>query len=142
MPCTITRLLTCLGDTLVAGRLDQVTRHFTYPLPLYVNDDLVVFGTADTLAEGLSMYRDAILAIGTASLRPRVVAQGLPVRGVSSVWVEWDPLDANGTCLRSNQVRYATHQAATDLFPRVEMIDYTVTAFPELSHALPATRTA
>ncbi|WP_299687398.1 hypothetical protein [uncultured Tateyamaria sp.] len=142
MSRSITTVLSCLADALIDGRLDHITRYFAYPLPLYCNGELIVFGSPDTLKEALSMYRDAILAIGTVKMRPRLVAQGLPVRGYSSVWIEWDHLDAAGTCLRTNQVRYATYQGAMDLHPRIEIVDYTVTAFPELYESLPAVRTA
>ncbi|MEL7261138.1 MAG: hypothetical protein AAGK69_07155 [Pseudomonadota bacterium] len=142
MSSTTTTLLSCLAEALLRGELDRISRHFVYPLPLFNKGELIVFGSPETFAEGLSMYRDAVLAIGTTKLRPRLVAEGLPVRGYSSVWIEWDHLDAAGEVLRTNQVRYGTHQGALDLHPRVEIIDYTVTAFPELQETMPAIRTA
>ena len=136
------RILTCLADALMDNRIDAITPHFAYPLPFFVKGELVVFGSAATLREGLAIYRDQVLAIGARKIRPRVIAEGMPVRGYSSVWIEWDHLDGAGKCLRTNQVRYATYQRKTDLYPRIEMVDYTVTAFPGLYDVMPGLRTA
>ena len=137
MSVSSTRILSCLADAFLQGRIDYVTGWFAYPQPVYLQGDLQVFGSADTLGEALLLYREAALSIGTVTLRPRIVAEGVPVRGSSTLWVEWDHLDAEGRCLRTNQVRYVTHQAEGDLYPRVEMIDYTVTAFPDALATMP-----
>ena len=136
------RVLTCVGDALIADRIAHIAAYFVYPLPVYLKEDLLVFGSADTFAEALALYRAHVLKRGIVRLRPRIVANGLPLRGSASTWVEWDHLAADGTCLGTNQVRYVFSKTAMDLYPRVEMVDYTVTAFPEFSNALPTQRTA
>ncbi|WP_415921008.1 hypothetical protein [Tateyamaria sp. SN6-1] len=129
------RILNCFAEAFMQDRMEFLSNFFAYPQPVFLRGELQVFGAADTFIEALRLYRAAAMEIGTVTLRPRIVADGLTVRGYGSVWVEWDHLDADGTCLRTNQVRYATYQDAGALYPRIEMIDYTVTAFPEALNA-------
>ena len=136
------RLLTCLAEAFVENRIAHIASNFVYPLPVYLQGDLLIFGSAETFGEALSIYRAQMLDTGVARMRPRIIAEGLPLRGHGSTWVEWDHLSAGGTCLRTSQVRYVFSKSNIDLYPRVEMVDYTVTAFPELSDTLPALRTA
>lgn len=131
------RMFNALADAFVDDRIDLVASCFSYPLPMFLEGELQVFGSADTLAEALAMYREASRGLGVRKFQPRIVAEGLAVNGCSCVWVEWDHLDADGNCKRSNQVRYAVRQTAPDQCPTIEMVDYTVTAFPKLLHQHP-----
>ena len=142
MSDSVTRFFSSLKDALIEGRIDYITRHCVYPIPVFMYGDLIVCGSAETFGELLSQYREAVLAIGTVKIRPRLIAHGLPVRGYSNLWIEWDHLDAKGQCLRTNQIHYAVYQGAHDLFPRVELIELTVSAFPELSYDLPISLSA
>ncbi|WP_299724753.1 hypothetical protein [uncultured Tateyamaria sp.] len=114
------------------NRLDSVAEHFAYPMPLYADDGLQVFGAACTLKEGLSLYRDAAIRAGIVRMNPRILAEGLTVNGYSNVWVEWDHINADGVCLRTSQVHYVFYRDAGALFPRIELVEYTVLAFPEV----------
>lgn len=116
----------------MSHRLCDVARRFTYPMPLYISDDLQVFGAACTFAEVLTMYRCAVERAGVTQLVPRIVAHGLVVRGYSNVWVEWDHLSATGRCLRTSQVRYVMSHQSPGAWPRIELVDYCATAFPEV----------
>ncbi|MEO0864720.1 MAG: hypothetical protein AAFY39_09055, partial [Pseudomonadota bacterium] len=118
------RLLECLGEAFLAGRLDYVASNFAFPMPLFQDGDLVVFGTAEMMVEGLQMYLDEARQYGTARLRPRVIAEGIPARNHSSVWVEWDHCGADGTCLRTSQVRYVLYQDHGQVYPKIEAADY------------------
>jgi len=126
------RMLSCLANAFMQGRIAYVTQFFVYPLPLYREESLTVLTSAPAFAQVLEEYRDAVLKMGATQVRPRVVAQGLPKNGYTHSWVEWDHLGPEGRVLCTNQVRYATHMASGALYPRVELIDYTVSAFPEL----------
>lgn len=136
------RFLTSLAQSFDANRLDVVANNFAYPMPFYTDDGMQVFGAASTLVEGLAAYRDAVRDAGATHLRPRIIAEGLRVRGYCNVWVEWDHLDDAGQCLRTNQVHYVLFQADTDLFPKIELVEYTVTAFPEVFDRPPMSATA
>ncbi|MEO9574612.1 MAG: hypothetical protein ABJ263_03665 [Tateyamaria sp.] len=124
--------LSTLSQNFMRGRLDAVVEHFVFPIPLYAGDSLQVFGAPCTFKEVLTMYRDATLHAGITQLVPRILANGLPVNGYSNVWVEWDHHDADGTCLKTSQVHYVFFHAAAAQLPKIEMIEYTELAFPEV----------
>ena len=136
------KFLEALSDAFLAGRLSNVADSFAYPMPFYCDDGLLVFGAPATLSEGLAQYLDATRAAGITDIVPRILAHGVPSRGYSTVWIEWDHLDKNGKCLRTSQVRYVLYQHDSNLFPKIEMVDYTITAFPEVQDQLPLMATA
>ena len=127
------RFLNTLSLSFMQGRLDAVVENFVFPIPLYAADSLQVFGAACTFKEVLTMYRDATLNAGITRIEPRVVAEGLPVNGYSNVWVEWEHMDVAGNCVKTSQVHYVFYLAEAALFPKIEMIEYTMLAFPEIS---------
>ncbi|MBY5932081.1 hypothetical protein KUV51_03640 [Tateyamaria omphalii] len=133
----MTRFLTMLSRAFCNDNLDLMARHFTYPLPMYTKGELLVFGNADTLLEAMTLYREAARAADIQLITPRVVASGLPRKGYSNVWVEWDHFNSAGTLICSSQVRYAVFQDKMALMPRIEMVDYTALGFPEVADALP-----
>lgn len=122
--------------------LAQVAQHFTYPMPLYIKDELLVFGSAGALIEALSAYRAGARAADIAQIVPRVIASGLPRKGYLTLWVEWDHFDSMGTLMCTSQVRYAIFQDRMAAHTRIEMVDYTAVAFPEVSDALPLMKSA
>lgn len=126
------RFLNTLSQNFMNGRLDAVVENFVFPIPLYAGDSLQVFGAPCTFKEVLAMYLDETRKAGIAQLVPRILATGLPANGYSNVWVEWDHLDADGTCLKTSQVHYVFHQADAALFPKIEMVEYTELAFPDI----------
>jgi len=126
------RFLNALSHDFMQGRLDTVVEKFVFPIPLYAGEVLQVFGAACTFQEVLTMYRDATLNAGITRIEPRLLADGLPVNGYRNVWVEWDHLDAEGTCLKTSQVHYVFHHSKAALLPKIEMIEYTQLAFPEV----------
>ncbi|WP_299140168.1 hypothetical protein [uncultured Tateyamaria sp.] len=131
-----------LAHAFCAGHLGQVAEHFVYPMPYYSDHGLVVFGSTGTLSEGLALYHQACKANGVDRITPRIVAEGMTIRGYSNVWVEWDHFDHAGVCMRTSQVRYVLFQETGALFPKIEMVDYTVQAFPEVNDDMPAMATA
>ena len=142
MPRPSERFLNTLARDFAANRLAAIAENFVYPLPFYAEGGIQVFGSAATLTEGLALYHDAAAAAGLLVLVPRIVAQGLPVRGYSNVWVEWDHMDAAGVCRRTSQVRYVFCRPAAALFPRIELVEYSRAAFPEIPASFAMTATA
>ncbi|WP_299154850.1 hypothetical protein [uncultured Tateyamaria sp.] len=132
MTSTTAKFLANLAHAFNENRLTEISEHFCYPVPFYAGDHLSVFGSSDTMARGLALYRETTRAAGVVRITPRIVAQGIPIQGYSNIWVEWDHFDAQGVCLRTSQVRYALFKDASRLFPIIEMIDYQVAAFPEV----------
>lgn len=142
MPMPIPQFFERLADMFAQEDLSRISDHFTYPLPFFAESGLLVFGAATSLQEALKLYYDATQEAGIVRLIPRVIAHGVPVRGYSNVWVEWDHVDTHGDLKRTSQVRYAVYQPKDAMLPRLELVDYTVTAFPELHPDLPLCRSA
>lgn len=133
MSDTTLQLMETLARNFKQNRLESMAEFFVFPLPFYGGDNLQVFGAKCTFIELLQMYHDATRRMQVTDIVPRVLAEGLPVNGYSNVWVEWDHLDRDGHCLRSSQVHYVFYHAQDALFPKIELIEYTAMAYPELS---------
>ena len=129
--------LNVLARAFEQDRLLDLAQHFTFPVPVYVHRGLLVFGSADTLAEALADYRKTACASGMTRLVPRIIADGLPIRQKSNLWVELDHIDANGTCRRTSQIRFIMRHNPGSNLPRIEVVEYQVTAFPEMAEHLP-----
>jgi len=138
MSCSHQQFFERLAQAFCAERLDTIAAQFVYPMPYYSDHGLVVFGSAATFAEGLGYYHKACKAAGITQIVPRIIAQGVMIRGYANVWVEWDHLDQAGACVRTSQVRYVLFQPPGALFPKIEMVDYTIQAFPEVNEEMPA----
>lgn len=138
---TTLKFLHVLAKAFDEGRLLDLARHYAFPMPAYTQDDLLVFGSADTLAEGLAIYHDIATRAGIVHVKPRIVAEGLRVNGYANLWVEWDHLDASGTCTRTSQVRYVLQFDPHATFPKIELVEYKVPAFPEIIEHLPLVHT-
>lgn len=127
------RFLENLARNFMENRLAAVAENFVFPIPLYTQDTLQVFGASCTFQEVLTMYRDAAIRAGVTRMAPRILAEGLAINSYSNMWVEWDHFDASGACLRTSQVHYVCCHGAASLFPRIELVEYIETAFPEVS---------
>lgn len=142
MTQSLTRFLTTLSHAFCNDRLDLVSEHFAYPLPLYTKGELLVFGSPGVLIEALELYRNAARTSGITQILPRVVATGIPKKGYSQVWAEWDHYDGSEAISCTSQVRYAIYQDRMALHPKIEMIDYTSIGFAEVCASLPLLQTA
>ena len=137
MSTKMLHFLNALARAFEQNRLLDLAEHFVFPVPVYIHKGLLVFGSADTLSEALEEYRKTAEKSGIIRLVPRVIAEGLSIKRQSNMWVELDHLDANGTCLRTSQIRFMMRHTEGNFFPQVELVDYQVTAFPELAEHLP-----
>ncbi|WP_223423748.1 hypothetical protein [Tateyamaria pelophila] len=131
------QFLNTLARAFEENRLLTLAHSFSFPMATYVHDGLLVFGAPATLVEALEEYRNMALANGVARLEPRIIAEGIPLNRRTDTWVEWDHLDKDGVCLRTNQVRFVVRRPLGGADPLIEMVDYKVTAFPELAAHLP-----
>ena len=142
MPQSMERFLTQLSHAFCNDALLELAQNFTYPLPLYTKGELLVFGAPSALVEALTHYRDAARKADIACITPRIIASGLPQKGYSNLWVEWDHFDSTDQLICTSQVRYAVFQDKLALSPKIEMVDYTALGFPEVSDALPLMKSA
>lgn len=135
MTRTIDQLFERQAEAFFAGDIDDIVENFNFPLPIYVADEVFVYDR-DSLASAMAQYREVIRAEGIDGLKARVVAQGLPIRGRSTVWVEWDHVSANGSRIRTNQAQYMLAQAEGIRAPKIDMVDYRQVSFPEMVQAI------
>lgn len=142
MSTPILRFFNDLASDFISDRLDVVAAQFVYPLPLYAGDKLQVFGGAEVYVEAISMYREAVRDAGITQIVPRIIAPGLVVRNISGVWVEWDHCDRDGRVVRISQVRYYLSHKGAQVPAKIEMVEYTMTAFPEVTAQYPLRATA
>ncbi|WP_299654351.1 hypothetical protein [uncultured Tateyamaria sp.] len=142
MTQSLTQFLTSLSHAFCTDRLEYLAQHVTYPLPLYTRGELLVFGAPTALIEALGMYRKAAHDADIEKIVPRVIATGIPHKGYSNLWVEWDHFDASDNLICTSQVRYAIFHDKMALHPKIEMVDYTSMAFPEVSESLPLLQSA
>lgn len=133
MPDTTTDFLEHLANAFMDNRFEVVAEHYAYPLSYCAHDDILVFGAKHSLIEALELYRIAVRQAGIMRIAPRIIANGLPLRGYRNIWIEFDHLDADGACLRTNQARYLVFQKEASAVPRIEMVDFTVADYPELA---------
>lgn len=112
-----------VGALCLDGKVQEVSQHFSYPLPVSAQDDLLVFGSAEMLAEGLAIFHRCMARLEIKRLVPTIVRDGLPHDGYSTVIVQWAHMRADGICVKTSQVRYLLRQDADNITPRIEMID-------------------
>lgn len=129
--------LNAIARAFEENRLLALAHHFSYPMAAYMHDGLLVFGSPATLVEALEEYRRIALINGVAGIQPRIIAEGIPKNRRTDIWIEWDHVDQEGNCLRTNQVRFVLFEQDGGSSPLIEMADYKVTAFPELAKHLP-----
>lgn len=122
-----------IATDFIADRLDRVAARFVYPLPMYMGHDLQVFANAAMFLEALEVYREAVRDADITSLTPRLVASGITSKTNSSLWIEWDHSDSTGKNHRISQVRYFLQKPEFGQPPKIQMIEYSDSAFPEVS---------
>ena len=119
-----------------------MTQHFAYPLPIYAGDSLQVFGAPCTLCEALELYHEAALSAHITCIKPRIIAKGVVIKRHSSIWVEWDHFDATGAPPRTSQARYFLAHSETAQFPKIEMVEYMISAFPQVTDSFAVVKRA
>lgn len=129
--------LNALARAFEENKLLALAHHFSFPMAAYMHDGLLVFGSPATLVEALEQYRHVALVNGVTSIEPRIIAEGIPKNGRTDIWIEWDHVDQNGVCLRTNQVRFVLRTDEGHGALLIEMADYKVMAFPEMAEHLP-----
>ena len=123
------------ANCLLGGRLSALRADFVYPLQMWTPQGQFTFQNQTTFFEALNVFREALLSNGIVRLKSRVIAVPL-VRGrFSTIWVEWDHLDADGGNAVTTQVRFVLAHG-----PSRDIVQIDTMEFPD--NALPATVTA
>jgi hypothetical protein len=127
----VTAHLRSRAERLMNGRIDDLSEHYIYPLPLYLASSRVIVRAPEEAAAMLRLVRAAFLERGVVALDPKVVAIDLPRAGRFRVWVDWHELavPVEGTRI-SSAIYYCK---ATPAGIRTEMVNYTHLSMPELN---------
>lgn len=118
------------GELLLAGRFDEMLDSYLFPLPVFLPAQRVLLPGPQAARAMLSILRRSLLQSGVVALRPQVRAVELPRAGRYRLWVDWQELVMPAAELRTSQAIY--YCRATELGPRIEMVNYTRLAMPEL----------
>jgi hypothetical protein len=105
-----------------AGNFARVAESFVYPLPVQVENDLIVLNSAGEMAASLSAYHAQNVAQGLAPSHAQVLAIDLPRNGRFRLWVDWvyQP-DAGPEHARTKNLYYCS---AIGNRIQIEMIQY------------------
>lgn len=118
------------GELLLSGRIDEMIDTYLFPLPVFLPTQRMLLHGPKEARAVLSILRRSLLQSGVVALRPQVRAVELPRAGRYRLWVDWQELVMPAAELRISQAIY--YCRATELGPRVEMVDYTRLSMPEL----------
>jgi hypothetical protein len=66
-----------------------LTEDFVFPLPVQVEDQLMVIHTADQMSTALAAYHAQNIAEDLTPSRPQIIAIDIPRNGRFRLWVDW-----------------------------------------------------
>ena len=86
----LTALLASQARAFEEGRLDDVLGDFAYPLPVHLEDQILVLPTPAALRATLAAYRRLFAQRGVTAITPRVERQEAPRAGRFRAWLRWE----------------------------------------------------
>lgn len=119
---------------LMSERYDLIVADYCFPLPVHINASRMVVRNADEAISMLRLQRSVFLERGLVALTPSVTAMDLPRGGRFRIWVDWHECSVTGEGTLQSQVIYYCHQTPGGF--RIEMVDYTRLAMPEMQPRL------
>ena len=88
-PLGVTALIARLGELILAGRLEEATRFWSFPCPVEVEGELMVMRDAQALEAFFRHRSELARKAGLLRLIPRIVAIEVPRDGRFRVWLHW-----------------------------------------------------
>lgn len=120
--------LNTIGTLLARGDADELATYFECPLPVYVDDKFILYGSREQLVEALAVYMIEVSRFNVHRIEPALVRIEDTTPSRSLFVVRWNYLLEDGTCCSSNVVRYAGRRGAFDGMLRIELVEYLDTA--------------
>ena len=125
------------ASLLLAGRFDDLSLEYLFPLPIYLNNHLLAFGDASQGIERASAMRDIFAKRQIETLTITVLAIEIPRSGRFRVWADWHAISRQsdrsrrlgltyfmrdtGHGIRSEMLQYHTHgRSAPARIPRAQ----------------------
>lgn len=124
------------GDLLLRGQIDQLLDSYIFPLPVFLPTQRMVLHGREEARAVLWVLLRSLIESGVVALQPQVRAMELPRDGRYRLWVDWQELVMPSGEMRVSQAIY--YCRATELGPRIEMVNYTRLSMPELNQELEA----
>lgn len=118
------------GELLLSGQIDALVASYLFPLPVFLQSNLMILHRPEDAGAVLAVLRDALIGRSVVALRPQIKAVDLPRAGRFRVWVDWHELaiPAEGTHM-SSAIYYCRQ---TEAGIRFEMVNYTRQSMPDL----------
>jgi hypothetical protein len=111
------------GDLLMSGRIDTLLSTYAFPLPLFLEERLLLIGSEEQAREMLCHLRLSLRERGIGRMQPKVTAVELPRAGRYRVWVDWNEIGAPPGGPGPSQAIYYCRE--TEDGSRIEMVNYT-----------------
>lgn len=111
------------GDLLLSGQIETLLSTYAFPLPVFLEERLLLIGSEDQAREILDHVRLSLTARGVGKLQPKVTAVELPRGGRYRVWVDWRAIGAAPDDASLSQAIYYCRETEGGL--RIEMVNYT-----------------
>lgn len=111
------------GDLLLSGQIGTLLSTYTFPLPVFLEERLMLIGSEEQACEILGHLRLSLTARGIGRLQPKVTAVELPRAGRYRVWVDWTEVGSGTDSESLSQAVYYCRE--TDGGLRIEMVNYT-----------------
>ena len=117
-----TSLVTRLAEMFNGRDVRAIADCFVFPLPVQVQDDLIVFHTAERMTEALLFYRANNVQQGLSPSVPRIAAIDLPRNGRFRLWVDWNYPETPGMQTQKTQNIYYCSASGGHIV--IEMVQY------------------
>jgi|GEM_PF-1294188 len=124
------------GEMLLSGQTDVLLATYAFPLPVFLEERLLLVRTHDQARSILDRVRGSLADRGIARIRPKVTAVELPRAGRYRVWVDWHRVAVPSDATLLMQAIYYCRDTADGC--RIEMVNCTRLEHPGLNRQITA----
>jgi len=135
---TLTRYFDEHAALFLAGDLAGAAQRFITPVPVYLEEGLLVLPDPCAVVQALGQFRTALRADGITRMTCDVAAAELPKRGTQQVWLAWHYFSSCNRLQRSDKAIYILRDARVASGAKIESVHYTRLAYPNLAGAFMA----
>jgi hypothetical protein len=124
------------GALLVSGQIDVLLAAYTFPLPVFLEERLLLVRSHDQARAILDRVRGSLTDRGVTRVKPKVTAVELPRAGRYRVWVDWHEGAVPPDASLLMQAIYYCRDTADGC--QIEMVNCTRLALPGLNRQIEA----
>lgn len=89
-----------------AGRYDQMTPRFCFPVPVFVNDKSAILANPQQMWGFFECLHSRFLAAGLPQLKGKLASVELPRGGKFRMWIDWIAIGPDGAELAMQTLSY------------------------------------